>query len=72
MSRALDNRRHAGRRRDAIQVVAARGRRACAIGFVVLLYRHRRVCRLRLVAAEDDVRRAQVQLARVVTCISCS
>jgi CHASE3 domain sensor protein len=37
-----------------------------SIGFVVLLYVVAEFGRLRLVAAEDDVRRAQVQLARVV------
>jgi signal transduction histidine kinase len=39
---------------------------AVSIGFVVLLYVIAEFGRLRLVAAEDDVRRAQVQLARVV------
>jgi len=37
-----------------------------SIGFVVLLYVVAEVGRLRLVAAEEDVRRAKVQLARVV------
>jgi CHASE3 domain sensor protein len=36
------------------------------IGFVVLLYVVAEFGRLRLVAAEKDVRRAQAQLARVV------
>jgi signal transduction histidine kinase len=39
---------------------------AVSIGFVVLLYVIAEFGRLRLVAAEEDVRRAQVQLARVV------
>ncbi len=39
---------------------------AVSIGFVVLLYVVAEFGRLRLVAAEEDVRRAQVQLARVV------
>ncbi len=39
---------------------------AVSIGFVVLLYVVAEFGRLRLVAAEQDVRRAQVQLARVV------
>ena len=39
---------------------------AVSIGFVVLLYVVAEFGRMRLVAAEDDVRRAQVQLARVV------
>ena len=39
---------------------------AVSIGFVVLLYVVAEFGRLRLVSAEDDVRRAQVQLARVV------
>jgi signal transduction histidine kinase len=37
-----------------------------SIGFVVMLYVVAEFGRLRLVAAEDDVRRAQAQLARVV------
>lgn len=37
-----------------------------SVGFVVLLYVVAEFGRLRLVKAEDDVRRAQVQLARVV------
>jgi signal transduction histidine kinase len=37
-----------------------------SIGFVVLLYVVAEFGRMRLVAAEEDVRRAQVQLARVV------
>jgi len=39
---------------------------AVSIGFVVLLYVVAEFGRLRLVTAEDDVRRAQAQLARVV------
>ena len=39
---------------------------AVSIGFVVLLYVVAEFGRLRLVSAEEDVRRAQVQLARVV------
>lgn len=39
---------------------------AVSIGFVVLLYVVAEFGRLRLVAAEQDVRRAEVQLARVV------
>ena len=37
-----------------------------SIGFVVLLYVVAEVGRLRLVSAEEDVRRAQLQLTRVV------
>src|SRR5512139_1509657 len=39
---------------------------AVSIGFVVLLYVVAEFGRLRLVTAEDDVRRAQAQLTRVV------
>jgi signal transduction histidine kinase len=39
---------------------------AVSIGFVVLLYVIAEFGRMRLVAAEEDVRRAQLQLARVV------
>jgi len=39
---------------------------AVSVGFVVLLYVIAEFGRLRLVTAEEDVRRAQVQLARVV------